>query len=75
MLGFGFSIGTNHISGAGAVSSLANTVLPVITGTPEIGQALSVSNGTWTGTATTDDGRTRALDGIQGFAEECRARW
>jgi alpha-tubulin suppressor-like RCC1 family protein len=29
-----------------------NTVLPVITGTAEVGQTLSVSNGTWTGTPT-----------------------
>ena len=28
-----------------------NTVLPVVTGTPQVGQTLSLSNGTWTGTA------------------------
>lgn len=35
-----------------AGSSPANTALPVITGTPQVGQTLSCSTGTWTGTAT-----------------------
>ena len=31
--------------------------------------------GLWTGTVTGDDGRTFEVKNIQGFAEECRARW
>lgn len=31
--------------------------------------------GRWSGTVRDDDGRTYALDGIQGFAEEARNRW
>jgi hypothetical protein len=31
--------------------------------------------GRWTGTVTADDGSTHHVDGIPGFAEECRARW
>jgi alpha-tubulin suppressor-like RCC1 family protein len=35
-----------------AASAPANTALPVISGKAEVGQLLSVSNGTWTGTPT-----------------------
>ncbi|MFM8856954.1 MAG: DUF2804 domain-containing protein [Actinomycetota bacterium] len=31
--------------------------------------------GTWTGFVVDDAGRRHDVDGIQGFAEECRARW
>lgn len=31
--------------------------------------------GTWSGSVRTDDGRIVVFDGLQGFAEECRARW
>ena len=31
--------------------------------------------GTWTGTVTTEDGRSVDVDGISGFAEESRSRW
>jgi hypothetical protein len=31
--------------------------------------------GHWSGTARTDDGRVIAFEDLQGFAEECRARW
>ena len=31
--------------------------------------------GTWRGTVVTDDGARLAVDGIPGFAEECRSRW
>lgn len=31
--------------------------------------------GTWSGSVTTDDGRTIVVDDIQGFAEESRSRW
>ncbi|KHL10675.1 uncharacterized protein DUF2804 [Mumia flava] len=31
--------------------------------------------GTWSGTATADDGATLALDGLVGWAEEARQRW
>ena len=35
-----------------ALPSPVNTVLPAITGTPQVGQTLTVSNGTWTNTPT-----------------------
>jgi hypothetical protein len=31
--------------------------------------------GRWSGSVRTDDGRTVTFDDLQGFAEECRARW
>ena len=31
--------------------------------------------GTYAGTVRTDDGRSIAFDGLQGFAEEARQRW
>ena len=31
--------------------------------------------GHWSGSVRTDDGVTVAFDGMQRFAEECRARW
>jgi hypothetical protein len=31
--------------------------------------------GSWSGSVRTDDGRIVVFDGLQGFAEECRARW
>jgi hypothetical protein len=31
--------------------------------------------GTWSGSFTTDDGRTLTFDRVQGFAEESRSRW
>jgi hypothetical protein len=31
--------------------------------------------GTWSGSVRTDDGRIVVFDALQGFAEECRARW
>jgi hypothetical protein len=31
--------------------------------------------GHWSGTVRTDEGRALRVDGLQGFAEECRARW
>ena len=31
--------------------------------------------GQWSGSARTDDGRVVTFDALQGFAEECRARW
>ena len=31
--------------------------------------------GTWSGSVRTDDGRIVVFDDLQGFAEECRARW
>jgi hypothetical protein len=31
--------------------------------------------GRWSGTVTTEDGRSLQLDGIEGFAEESRNRW
>jgi hypothetical protein len=46
--GFGHLGGT----GQGGNSAPANTVAPVLSGTPTQGQTLSVTTGTWTGTAT-----------------------
>lgn len=43
-----FSTGTVVVTPSVA---LANSVVPAISGTPEIGQTLSVSDGTWTGSA------------------------
>jgi hypothetical protein len=36
---------------SGAATAPSNSVLPVITGSPVVGQTLNISNGTWSGTA------------------------
>ena len=51
MLGIGVGIGVNKGNGIG-VSIPANTVAPVISGTQVVGQTLSCTTGTWTGTPT-----------------------
>ncbi|MBY6005361.1 sialate O-acetylesterase [Salipiger bermudensis] len=43
--------------------ALANSVVPAISGTPEIGQTLSVSDGTWTGSASRTYGYQWTRDG------------
>jgi hypothetical protein len=43
--------GIGFDTGASTVSAPTNTVAPAVTGTATIGQTLSVSTGTWTGTA------------------------
>lgn len=44
-------------------------------GDDELGSEVHQVFGVWSGTVTTDDGRTLAFDGLQGFAEEARQRW
>jgi hypothetical protein len=46
-----------------AVVAPANTVLPAITGTPQVGQTLTVSNGTWTGNPAPTFARQWQADG------------
>ena len=52
MLGLGFSLAIEKRAAGGAApppSAPVNIVLPVITGTPAVGNILSGSDGTWTG--------------------------
>ena len=44
------SAATNAVAAAGSVP--ANTVLPTISGTPQVGQTLTATNGTWTNSPT-----------------------
>jgi WD40 repeat protein/hemolysin type calcium-binding protein len=46
------SLPTDVVAAAGAVA-LANTVRPVISGSPAVGQTLTTTDGTWTSTPTT----------------------
>lgn len=51
-------------AGTAAVQQIpANTVLPAITGTAQVGQVLTVSNGTWTGTPAPTFARQWKADG------------
>jgi hypothetical protein len=44
-----WAIDWDAVPGPAAGAAPVNTVLPLITGTPTVGQTLSVSTGTWTG--------------------------
>jgi hypothetical protein len=48
----------------GPVVSAFNTVAPAITGTPTVGQTLTVTNGTWVGTPTITFTRQWRRDGV-----------
>ena len=48
----GSAIATSAVTTAVTVGPPVNNVLPVITGTPSVGQTLTTTNGSWTGTAT-----------------------
>lgn len=45
----GSAVATSSTVAVPAVAAPANTALPVVTGTPAVGQVLTCSNGTWTG--------------------------
>lgn len=47
-----FSLSPKEIEAVANIDIPANTVAPAITGTAQVGQLLTVSNGTWTGTPT-----------------------
>lgn len=48
----GYSIVRDVAAGASTPSGPTNTVAPAVTGTPTVGQTLSCSTGTWSGTGT-----------------------
>lgn len=48
----GFGRGFGQGGGGGNISPPVNSVLPVISGTPQMGQTLSVTNGTWSNSPT-----------------------
>ncbi|TIX73395.1 MAG: hypothetical protein E5V25_05390 [Mesorhizobium sp.] len=50
-LGLGLGLQSGKIGATPPAAPPVNTVLPAITGNPWVGQTLSVSDGTWTGTA------------------------
>lgn len=60
-LSLGLSLGSAQ---GGASPGPVNTVAPAITGTPLVGQVLTVSNGTWTGTGTISYTRQWRADGV-----------
>jgi len=51
-LGLGLGLGLTTQTTAGGPSGPVNTVAPAITGTVNVGQTLTTTNGTWTGTGT-----------------------
>lgn len=58
------SADSNTVNATAAPASPSNTVLPAITGSPQTGQVLACSNGTWTGTPTITFAYAWKRDGI-----------
>lgn len=73
----GVLLGASSVAGSGvdtffdtvtvAIAKPVNTVLPAVTGTPTVGQTLTTTNGTWTGSPTLTRQWQVSLNGTSGW--------